>query len=32
VEVEDVAPEDDTAEPGVPLEPGSETIEEYFEE
>jgi Domain of unknown function (DUF6458) len=30
--VEDVPPEYDIAEPGVPLQPGSETIEEYFEE
>jgi hypothetical protein len=30
--VEDVAPESDIAEPDVPLQPGSETIEEYFEE
>jgi Domain of unknown function (DUF6458) len=32
VEVEDVAPEYDIADPDVPLHPGSETIEEYFEE
>jgi len=30
--VEEVDPEHDIAEPGVPLQPGSETIEEYFEE
>ena len=30
--VEAVAPEYDIAEPGAPLPPGSETIEEYFEE
>jgi hypothetical protein len=30
--VEDVAREYDIAEPGTPLQPGSETIEEYFEE